>query len=125
MFLNNSRHLALLDDMKQHALQLFEAMQQSNLERYGELVSRTWKQNQALDAGTNPPVIQELCRRIHPFCHGYKLPGAGGGGFLYMVAKDAEAARRIRHELTEHPLTPNARFVEMSISQQGLQVSRS
>ena len=66
-----------------------------------------------------------LCRQIDDFCYGYKLPGAGGGGFMYMVAKDAEAAARIKQLLTDHPLTTNSRFIDMSISRKGLQVSRS
>lgn len=125
MFLNNTRHLALLDEMKQHALTLFEVLQQGDLHRYGELVRTTWEQNKALDSGTNPPVIETLCRRVDDLCLGYKLPGAGGGGFMYMVAKDPEAARRIRQTLTANPLAPTSRFVEMSISHTGLQISRS
>ena len=42
-----------------------------------------------------------------------------------MIAKDPEAARRIRKLLTENPLAPNARFVRMSVSDKGMQVSRS
>ncbi len=125
MFLNNTRHLALLDEMKQHALTLFEVLQQGDLQRYGKLVRTTWEQNKALDSGTNPPVIKTLCRRVDDLCMGYKLPGAGGGGFMYMVAKDPEAARRIRQTLTAEPLTSTSRFVEMSISHTGLQISRS
>ncbi len=125
MFLNNTRHLFLLDEMKQHALQLFDALQVEDFQRYGQLVRNTWEQNKALDAGTNPDAIEALCRRIDDYCLGYKLPGAGGGGFLYMVAKDRCAALRIRELLTAHPLAPNARFVDMKISRTGLQVSRS
>ena len=44
---------------------------------------------------------------------------------MYIVAKDPTAALRIREELSQHPLAPNARFVEMSISERGLQISRS
>ena len=58
-------------------------------------------------------------------CLGYKLPGAGGGGYLYMVAKDPEAAARIRTLLTANPLTPSARFVDLTLSDKGLQVTRS
>lgn len=125
MFLNNTRHLRLLDNMKQHALSTFDAMQMNNLEHYGRMVRLAWEQNKALDAGTNPPVIDELCRRVDDLCYGYKLPGAGGGGFMYMVAKDAQAACRIRQILTDNPLTSCSRFVDMDISQTGLQVSRS
>ena len=125
MFLNNTRHLDILASMKQHALSMFDVLQQGDLDRFGRMVRTTWQQNKALDAGTNPPVIDELCRRVDDLCSGYKLPGAGGGGFMYMVAKDAEAAQRIRRLLTDAPLTRNSRFVEMSVSHTGLQISRS
>ena len=106
-------------------MDMYEALQLNDFNRYGHLVRRTWNQNKALDSGTNPPVIEALCQRIDDYCLGYKLPGAGGGGFMYMVAKDPAVALRIREELTSHPLSPNARFVEMKISETGLQVSRS
>lgn len=125
MFLNSTRHLELLREMKQHALTLFDAIERNDADAYGRLLRTTWAQNQALDAGTNPPQIAALCDRIDDLCAGYKLPGAGGGGFLYMMAKDADAAARIRRILTDHPAAPNARFVEMSLSRTGLQVSRS
>ena len=51
--------------------------------------------------------------------------GAGGGGYLYMIAKDQDAAARIRHILNDNRPNANARFVEMSLSTKGLQVSRS
>jgi galactokinase/mevalonate kinase-like predicted kinase len=106
--------------MKQHALDLAEAIRQSRFETYGRLIRKTWQQNQLLDSGTNPPAIQAITRLVDPLCLGYKLPGAGGGGFLYMVARDPEAAARIRHTLTEQRPNPAARFVEMKISHQGL-----
>ena len=89
------------------------------------MIGKTWAQNKALDAGTNPPAIEQIIRQIHPYALGYKLPGAGGGGYLYIVAKDPEAAVRIRKTLTDTPPNANARFVEMGLSGQGLQISRS
>ena len=62
---------------------------------------------------------------IDDLCLGYKLPGAGGGGYLYMIAKDPEAAARIKQILGQNGLNANARFVEMSLSTTGLQISRS
>jgi galactokinase/mevalonate kinase-like predicted kinase len=125
MFLNSNSHLALLDEMKAHALAMYDRIQLGDFEGYGKLLRETWEQNKRLDAGTNPPIIDELCARVDDLCAGYKLPGAGGGGFLYMLAKDAEAAARIKKMLKENPLRPNARFVNMDISAKGLQVSRS
>jgi galactokinase/mevalonate kinase-like predicted kinase len=125
MFLNSSEHLDILSQMKQHALDLFDAIQQGNFQQYGWAIRKTWEQNKALDAGTEPPAIARLCQQIDDLCLGYKLPGAGGGGYLYMVAKDAEAAGRIRNLLTQQPLTESSRFVNMTLSDKGLQVSRS
>jgi galactokinase/mevalonate kinase-like predicted kinase len=62
---------------------------------------------------------------IDDLCLGYKLPGAGGGGYLYVVAKDPEAAARIKQTLTASPQNKNARFVDMRLSENGLQISRS
>ncbi|MDY6297836.1 MAG: bifunctional fucokinase/fucose-1-phosphate guanylyltransferase [Alloprevotella sp.] len=125
MFLNRTEHLETLSDMQQHARTMAEAIQRCNFEHYGRLVRRTWMQNQRLDSGTNPSAVAALCQSIDDLCLGYKLPGAGGGGFLYMVAKDPEAALRIRRMLTEHPANPRARFVELSTSHTGLEISRS
>ena len=89
------------------------------------LVRKTWQQNQQLDSGTNPPAIAALTDLIDDLCLGYKLPGAGGGGYLYMIAKDPEAAARIKQILGENRLNKNARFVDMTLSTSGLQISRS
>ena len=125
MFLNSASHLHLLGNMKTHALDLYEAIQQGDFNTYGRLVGKSWEQNKALDAGTNPPAVEQLISRIKAYTLGCKLPGAGGGGYLYMVAKDPEAAIRIRKELTASPQNGNARFVEMNLSDKGLQISRS
>ena len=54
-----------------------------------------------------------------------KLPGAGGGGYLMIFAKDPIAVRRIRSILTDQPPNPGARFVDWKLSNQGLEISKS
>ena len=125
MFLNSGPHLSLLAEMKAHAMDMSEAILRSNFESFGRLVGKTWIQNQALDCGTNPPAVAAIIEKIKDYTLGYKLPGAGGGGYLYMVAKDPQAAGQIRRILTEQAPNPRARFVEMTLSDKGLQVSRS
>ncbi|MDE6807032.1 MAG: bifunctional fucokinase/L-fucose-1-P-guanylyltransferase [Prevotella sp.] len=125
MFLNSRDQLLLLRQMKMHAMEMYDAIQRQDFVQMGHLVRTTWQQNQLLDSGTNPEAVRQLTDLIDDLCLGYKLPGAGGGGYLYMVAKDPEAAARIRQILTEHRPNANARFVEMSLSSMGLQISRS
>ena len=125
MFLNSTEHLTLLAQMKAHALDLYDAIQRENFDELGRLVGKTWEQNKALDAGTNPPAVEAILAMVKDYCLGYKLPGAGGGGYLYMVAKSPEAAVRIRSILTQNPPNACARFVDMTLSDKGFQVSRS
>ena len=125
MFLNDHDQVALLREMKAHSLQMYEAIQRNDFQEMGKLVGKTWLQNQAIDAGTNPLEVKKLTDLIDDLCLGYKLPGAGGGGYLYMVAKDPEAAARIKVILNANRPNANARFVGMSLSKTGLQVSRS
>ena len=125
MFLNDHDQMALLREMKAHSLQMYEAIQRNDFKEMGKLVGKTWLQNQAIDAGTNPMEVKKLTDLIDDLCLGYKLPGAGGGGYLYMVAKDHEAAARIKVILNANRPNGNARFVGMSLSKTGLQVSRS
>lgn len=125
MFLNHNGELAMLRDMKCHVADMYEAIQRADFERMGKLIRKTWAQNQAMDSGTNPESVKRLTDLVDDLCLGYKLPGAGGGGYLYMVAKDPEAAARIRQTLNENRPNANARFVDMTLSETGLQVSRS
>jgi len=125
MFLNSAPHLALLSDMKAHALAMAEAIQCNDIEAYGKLLGKSWMQNKALDQGTNPPQVEAIINKVKDYCLGYKLPGAGGGGYLYMVAKDSKAALRIREVLAEQAPNASARFVDMKLSERGFQVSRS
>lgn len=125
MFLNETDQLQQLAHMKTHALDLSEAIGRGNFHEMGRLVGLTWEQNKRLDNGTNPPAVEAIIAQIKDYCLGYKLPGAGGGGYLYMVAKDPEAAARIRTTLQGNAQNDSARFVEMALSNKGLQISRS
>ena len=104
---------------------MYEAIQRQDFSQMGLMVRKTWQQNQLLDSGTNPPEVQRLTQLVDDLCLGYKLPGAGGGGYLYMVAKDPDATVRIKRILDANRQNTNARFVDMTLSAKGLQVSRS
>ncbi len=125
MFLNEQNELRLLRRMKEHTLEMYDAIQRLDFTEMGRLMRRTWLQNQTIDSGTNPPEVQALTSLIDDLCLGYKLPGAGGGGYLYMVAKDPDAARLIRQRLNSNPPNARARFVEMTLSKTGLEITRS
>ena len=125
MFLNQNEELAQLRMMSQHALDMYDTIQRGDFDRMGLLVRKTWQQNRNIDSGTNPESVERITQLVDDLCLGYKLAGAGGGGYLYMVAKDQQAAARIKQLLNENQPNANARFVDMTLSTKGLQVSRS
>lgn len=125
MFLNSAQHLSILHEMKLHAPAMAECIQRGDFDRYGKMILKTWEQKKKIDSGTNPPEVERIIDLIKDYTLGYKLPGAGGGGYLYMVAKDPSAAVLIRKTLGENRQNDKARMVEMKLSHNGFVVSRS
>lgn len=125
MFLNSARHLEIFTEMKRHARDTFNTILSNDYEGLSARVAHSWDLNQLLDEGTNPPHIQQIISQIEDYLLGFKLLGAGGGGYLLMFAKTGEAAVRVKKLLEANPPNARARFVDFSISTSGFQVSRS
>ena len=125
VLLNDSRRLALLDELGEHAVATYEVLARGQWDGLCGCIRRSWELNQQLDAGTNPPEVQAILQRVGDYLAAAKLLGAGGGGYMLMLAKDQEAALRIRKELEGSPPGRMARFVDFSVSDTGLEITRS
>ena len=125
MFLNESVNTSILKDIKLHAFDTFDALQSGNFDAFCDCVNLTWEQKQLLDKDTNPPAIRKLINSFKDYTAALKIPGAGGGGYIYIIAKDPEAAGKIRNILNKNPPNNRARFVDMNLSLTGFQVTRS
>ncbi len=125
IFLNAPAHIDTLQAIGANAAAAVDAFQRCDYERFARVIDRAWVLNQQLDPGTSTPEVQAILARVAPWLAAAKLLGAGGGGYLLMLARDDEAARRIKHTLASDPPNPRARFVDLSVSQTGLQVTRS
>lgn len=125
IFLNSPGHLATLEEIAASAHRTALALERCDYPGLGEAIRNTWRLKQKLDHGTNPPEVQAILDAIGPDLSAAKLPGAGGGGYLLLLARDEDASLRIRRRLTECPPNPRARFVDFTVSNTGLQVTRS
>ena len=125
MFLNSARHLGIFSELKEHARDTFETILRNDFEGLARKVAISWELNQQLDEGTNPPQIQAIISMIGDYLLGFKLLGAGGGGYLLMFAKTPEAALKVKKILESDPPNSRARFVDFTVSGTGFQVSRS
>ena len=87
----------------------------------GELLDRHWRLNQLLDPHTTNAPINAILDRARPYIHGAKLAGAGGGGFLMLLARDAEAAAALRAALAQEAPARGG-FVPYRIADEGLRI---
>lgn len=125
LFLNSPAHLACIADIGANAALAANAIQTCDNELLIEAIRNSWRLNQQLDAGTNPPAVQAILDEVQDYTAAAKLLGAGGGGYLLLFAKDDAAGARIRQQLTANPPNGRARFVDFALSETGLQLTRS
>lgn len=123
-----SRYLAretatiqVLHSIKTLAVEMSYAMAEGDWKHLGELLDRHWQLNQILDPHTTNAPINAILDRARPYIYGAKLAGAGGGGFLMMLARDPQAAAALRASLA-HDAPEQGAFVPYRIAQEGLRV---
>ena len=125
MFLNSGSHLSILSEMESHALDTYETILHGDYCGLAERVRQSWELNCRLDPGTEPPAIKAIAEKVDDLLLGYKLLGAGGGGYMVMFAREHEAALRVRELLTADPPNKKARFMDFQVSREGLRISGS
>lgn len=125
MFLNNTKHLAILKKIEENASDTFDSIQCSDMNRLINGINQYWHLKQSLDEGSNPPALEAIIDLFKDLASAYLAPGAGGGGYLFIIAKDTESASIIKERLTNNPPNDKARFVDLEISNDGLQITKS
>lgn len=78
-----------------------EALMNCNVDELGEIMLEAWRLHQELDPYCSNEFVDRLFAFADPYCCGYKLVGAGGGGFALLLAKDANLGEVLRHKLDE------------------------
>jgi galactokinase/mevalonate kinase-like predicted kinase len=119
----NRSAMATLRRIRALPQQVSAAMAGKDLPAFGRLIDSAWRLNKELDPDSSNPAIETLLERLRPHLYGAKLLGAGGGGFLLMIAKSLRDAAEIKHLLETAPPNDRARFFDFSISQRGLTVT--
>lgn len=117
-----TRTIEVLHSLKTLAMEMAYAMREGDWDHLGWLMNRHWELNQALDPHTTNAPISALLDAARPYIRGAKLAGAGGGGFLILLAKDAERAQRLREELARQG-GPESKVCRWRIAGEGMRVS--
>ena len=125
IFLNSPAHLDVIAEIGANADLAGTAIQKCDYAMLLAAIRNSWTLNQRLDSGTNPPPVAQILASVQDYLGAAKLLGAGGGGYLLLFGKDETAAARIKQTLTEHPPNARASFVDFTLSDTGLQLTRS
>ncbi|XP_047315661.1 bifunctional fucokinase/fucose pyrophosphorylase [Impatiens glandulifera] len=73
-----------------------DALMNCDIDQLGEIMMEAWQLHQELDPYCSNEFVDKLFAFADSYCCGYKLVGAGGGGFALLLAKDAESANHLR-----------------------------
>ncbi|MQL72465.1 hypothetical protein Taro_004809, partial [Colocasia esculenta] len=76
-----------------------EALMNCNIDELGEIMLEAWRLHQELDPHCSNELVDKLFRFADQYCCGYKLVGAGGGGFALLLARDCNRAKELRQLL--------------------------
>jgi fucokinase len=115
----------VLHSIKTLAMEMVYAMQDGEWQHLGELLDRHWELNKTLDPNTANAPINALLDAARPYIHGAKLAGAGGGGFLILVARSPRAAAELKAFLSTRDSAAGGAVYPWTIASAGLKVSRT
>ncbi|CAI9101096.1 OLC1v1038345C1 [Oldenlandia corymbosa var. corymbosa] len=73
-----------------------EALMNCEIDELGAIMQEAWRLHQELDPYCSNEFVDKLFAFCDPYCCGYKLVGAGGGGFALLLAKNAHSAEELR-----------------------------
>ena len=77
------------------------ALAMGDLDGLGIVLGKAWQIHQVLDPHCSSAEVDAIFDGISDLCVGGKLAGAGGGGFMGVMAKDPQAAELIRYRLRD------------------------
>jgi fucokinase len=115
--------LRTVEELKVSALATKEALDAQDIEGFARGVARYWELKKRIDPGSTNAQVEALLKAVSRETLAALLPGAGGGGFIFMIAKSAAAAERIRRTFGKTPPNAYARFFDFDIDRQGLKVT--
>ena len=115
--------MTVIARLKAGAVTAKHALEVNDIRAFGACLAEYWELKKALDPGSTNDNIEKIIARVQPYLTACSLCGAGGGGFMLMLARDEAATHHIRRVLTENAPNQHARFFDFAIDSHGLAVT--
>ena len=103
---------ATVEALRTNALTMAQALQARDDGAVGACLAAYWEQKKRMAPNAEPPEVAAMRAVLAPHVSGVSLAGAGGGGFMFGLAKEAggDVAARIDAILRSHPSTAGLPF---------------
>ena len=102
--------------LKSDAERAFRAVESCDWDSFCSAVNDYWLSKKALDPGSTNPLVELIIARMAPWISAVSLCGAGGGGFMFVVARSKDAKAKIKSVLVKHPPIKTGRFFDFEIA---------
>jgi len=112
----------LVDSLKANAERCAEALRAGDLKAFAACVNDYWRDKKLLDPGSTNERVDAILKQIAPYASAATLCGAGGGGFMYILAKSPRDVGCIRQLLTRNPPSTHSRFYDFAFDDRGLAI---
>lgn len=110
----------LVDALKANAEKAAGALRRGDLDAFAACVNSYWRDKRLLDAGSTNEKVDDIIDLIRDRAAAVTLTGAGGGGFMYVLAKSPAGARGIRATLERNPPSPDSRVYAFAVDDAGM-----
>jgi len=91
----------IVKKLKKDAITSFNALNEGDYQLFASCINMYWMSKKALDPGSTNPQVESIIARITPWTKAVTLVGAGGGGFLFAIARSHAAKSKICSVLDE------------------------
>ena len=102
--------------LKSDAAKSFAAIQKRDWRAFTAALNAYWTNKKALDPGSTNPMVESIIARIAPLIDAVTLCGAGGGGFMLIIACNPSARARIRRILEKGSPIEAGRFYDLTLA---------
>ena len=90
--------VSTLTQLRSDAYLMRDALVAGDIEQFGNLLTSYWKAKKILNPDTT---IDAMLESVSDLCSGHGIAGAGGGGFLVLLAKDLTSRSEIEKRLEQ------------------------
>lgn len=114
----------LVRSLKADAENCAKALEKGDLKLFARSVNNYWRDKKLLDPGSTNERVDAIIESISPLTDAVTLTGAGGGGFMYILAKSKADAAKIKTDLERRKPSKYSRFYSFEIDREGLMLGK-